>query len=71
VPGAAGVGHHGSDGQGTGETVTIAQELGIPTPRALTSENSVRANLGECPKGEVRRIPLLRTPVNKGLDTDL
>jgi hypothetical protein len=24
------------------------------------------ANFGESPKGEVRRIPLLRTPVNKG-----
>jgi hypothetical protein len=23
-------------------------------------------NFGECPKGEVRRIPIPRTPVNKG-----
>src|SRR5215217_4788391 len=31
-----------------------------------TSENSVYANFREYPKGEVRRIPLPRTPVNKG-----
>jgi hypothetical protein len=30
-----------------------------------TSQNSVNANFGETPKGEVRRIPLPRTPVNK------
>jgi hypothetical protein len=31
-----------------------------------TAENSVYANFAEYPKGEVRRIPLPRTPVNKG-----
>src|SRR5215212_1197814 len=31
-----------------------------------TSENSLKANFRECPKGEVRRIPIPRTPVNKG-----
>jgi hypothetical protein len=32
-----------------------------------TSENSVCANFRECPKGEVRRISIPRTPVNKGM----
>jgi hypothetical protein len=31
-----------------------------------TSENSVYANFAESPNGEVRRIPIPRTPVNKG-----
>jgi hypothetical protein len=31
-----------------------------------TSENYFNANFGECPKGELRRIPIPRTPVNKG-----
>jgi hypothetical protein len=31
----------------------------------LTSENSVYANFAETPKGEVRRILILRTWVNK------
>src|SRR5688572_914856 len=31
-----------------------------------TSENSFKANFRECPKGEVRRILIPRTPVNKG-----
>jgi len=29
------------------------------------SENSVNANFAEIPKGEVRRIPIPRTPVNR------
>src|SRR5215217_8808178 len=32
-----------------------------------TSENSFKANFRECPKGEVRRIPIPRSSVNKGL----
>src|SRR5918995_5076849 len=32
----------------------------------LTSENSVKAKFAESQKGEVRKIPLPRTPVNKG-----
>jgi ribosomal protein L13E len=31
-----------------------------------TSENSLKAKFAECYKGEVRRIPIPRTPVNKG-----
>src|SRR5215208_7452462 len=31
-----------------------------------TSENAKKAKFAECPKGEVRRIPIPRTPVNKG-----
>ena len=31
-----------------------------------TSENAVYANFGESPEGELRRIPIPRTPVNKG-----
>src|ERR687898_2698596 len=31
-------------------------------------ENSVPANFRECPKGEVRRIPIPRTRVNKAQD---
>jgi hypothetical protein len=31
-----------------------------------TSENSVYANFAESPKGELRRIPIPRTSVNKG-----
>jgi hypothetical protein len=34
-----------------------------------TSENSFKANFRESPKGEVRRIPFPRTPVN-GLASD-
>src|SRR5215204_4517423 len=34
------------------------------TPELL--KNSVYANFAESPKGEVRRIPIRRTPVNKG-----
>src|SRR5215217_5968302 len=37
--------------------------MGCMLPR--TSENSVYANLAESPKGEVRRITIPRTPVNK------
>jgi hypothetical protein len=31
-----------------------------------TSENPIQAKFAECPKGEVRRIPILGTSVNKG-----
>jgi hypothetical protein len=31
-----------------------------------TSENSIKAKFAEFYKGEVRRIPIPRTPVNKG-----
>src|SRR5918995_6278380 len=39
----------------------------LPEARCETSKNSVKAkfNFRECPKGEVRRIPIPRTPVNK------
>jgi hypothetical protein len=33
---------------------------------SLGSSRRTYTNFRECPKGEVRRIPLLRTPVNKG-----
>jgi len=36
--------------------------LGVAYP----SEKSAQANFGECSKGEVRRIPIPRTSVNKG-----
>jgi hypothetical protein len=32
---------------------------------AATAESSHRSNFAESPKGEVRRIPIPRTPVNK------
>jgi hypothetical protein len=31
-----------------------------------TAENPVNTKFAESPKGEVRRIPIPRTPVNKG-----
>jgi hypothetical protein len=34
--------------------------------RCGTSENSVNAKFAESPKGEVRKISIPRTPVNKG-----
>jgi hypothetical protein len=36
-----------------------------------TSENSVHANFGECPKGEVRRIPIPRSWVHTVASTNL
>ena len=35
------------------------------TPSRRSSQNSFKANFRECPKDEVRRIPIPRTPVNK------
>jgi hypothetical protein len=35
-----------------------------------TSQNAVWANFAESPKGEVRRIPIPRTSVNKGMKKD-
>jgi hypothetical protein len=45
-----------------------AQNTSEHQESARTSENSVKwkSNFRESPKGEVRRIPILRTPVNKG-----
>src|SRR5215218_6774293 len=45
--------------------VAIALIPRLPgTPYIRTSENSVTANYRESPKGEVRRIPIPRTPGN-------
>src|SRR5215203_3710453 len=44
-------------------------ETGLETDLLRTSQNSVTANFAECPKGELRRIPLPRTSVNKGVSS--
>src|SRR5215211_5369057 len=38
---------------------------GVALPLERTSQNSVNAKFAESPKGEVRRIPIPRTPVNR------
>src|SRR5829696_923854 len=44
--------------------------LGVGPGLCRTSENSVKAKFAESPKGEVRRILIPRTPVNKGKQKD-
>src|SRR5215213_12023257 len=47
------------------------QDSGYELPRIRlmrSSQNSAYANFGELRQSELRRIPLLRTPVHKGLE---